>query len=144
MSYNVRVTGFTDGSTSFSGNSGGAHAKSGTIDGPRVINRMVENDAGAIIDLDGTGAASLVPPLIETNFIFSGDNPGDHAQYTNLIALKGRHGTLTAVIPGAVGYTTKTAPARLIDVTGTWEGTHQPGIANWLAVKAVWQLKDFF
>jgi len=66
------------------------------------------------------------------------------AQYTNLIALKGKHGTLTAVIPGAVGYTTKTAPARLIDVTGTWEGTHQPGIANWLAVKAVWQLKDFF
>jgi hypothetical protein len=51
---------------------------------------------------------------------------------------------LTAVIPGAVGYTTKTAPARLIDVTGTWEGTHQPGVANWLAVKAVWQLKDFF
>jgi hypothetical protein len=109
-----------------------------------VINRMVENDAGAIIDLDGTGAASLVPPLIETNFIFSGDDPGDHAQYTNLIALKGKHGTLTAVIPGAVGYTTKTAPARLIDVTGTWEGTHQPGVANWLAVKAVWQLKDFF
>jgi hypothetical protein len=103
MSYNVRVTGFTDGSTTFSGNSGGAHAKSGTIDGPRVINRMVENDAGAIIDLDGTGAASLVPPLIETNFIFSGDDPGDHAQYTNLIALKGKHGTLTAVIPGAVG-----------------------------------------
>ena len=144
MSYNVRVTGFTNGTTTFSGNSGGAHAKSGTIDGPKVINRMVENDAGAIIDLDGTGAAALVPPIIETNFIFSGDDPGDHAQYTNLITLKGKHGTLTAVIPGAVGYTTKTAPARLIDVTGTWEGTHQPGVANWLAVKAVWQLKDFF
>ena len=74
-------------------------------------------------------------------------NAGPHphrTQYTNLIALKGKHGTLTAVIPGAVGYTTKTAPARLIDVTGTWEGTHQPGVANWLAVKAVWQLKDFF
>ena len=144
MSYNVRVTGFTNGTTTFSGNSGGAHAKSGTIDGPKVINRMVENDAGAIIDLDGTGAAALVPPIIETNFIFSGDDPGDHAQYTNLITLKGKHGTLTAVIPGAVGYTTKTAPARLIEVTGEWEGTHLPGIANWLAIKAVWQLKDFF
>jgi len=144
MSYQGRVSIFTDGSTTFTDATGGVHTKSGTIDGPRVINRMVENDAGAIIDLDGTGAASLVPPIIEQNYIFAGDHPGDMAQYVNLMALKGKHGTLTAVIPGAVGYTTKTAPARLIEVTGQWEGAYRPGVAVWLAVKATWQLKDFF
>jgi hypothetical protein len=64
MTYNIRVATFTDGSTTFTATpANGVNVKSGSADGPRVITHMVENDAGTIIDLDGTGAATLVPPL---------------------------------------------------------------------------------
>ena len=142
--YHVRITSFTDGATTFTGNTINVHAKSGSADGPKVVAHMAENDAGAIIDLDGTGAATLVPPIIEANFIFNGAHPNDNPQLTNLYALKGRHGTLAGVIPGASSYVNVNAPARLIDIVSTWDGAYRAGAQAWIAVKVVWQLKGFF
>jgi hypothetical protein len=54
---------------------------------------------GTIIDLDGTGAATLVPPIVEQNLIFTGAHPDAHTQYKNLMTLKGKHGTFNGWIP---------------------------------------------
>lgn len=142
--YHVRITSFTDGATTFTGNTTNVHAKSGSADGPEVVHHMVRNDAGAIIDLDGTGAATLVPPIIEANFIFNGAHPNDNPQLTNLYALKGKHGTLAGVIPEASSYINVNAPARLIEIQSTWDGAYRAGAQAWIAVKVVWQLKGFF
>lgn len=144
MTYNIRVATFTDGVTTFTAMpANGVNVKSGSADGPRVITHMVENDAGAIIDLDGTGAATLVPPIVEQNLIFTGNHPDAHTQYKNLMTLKGEHGTFNGWIPNDAGNRVVSVAARLIEVTGNWEGSHKAGTANWLAVKAVWQLKGF-
>ncbi len=52
--YNLRVRSFSDGNTTFTAE-GAVHTKRTSADGPRVISHMTENEAGAIIDLDGTG-----------------------------------------------------------------------------------------
>lgn len=144
MTYNIRVATFTDGVTTFTATpANGVNVKSGSADGPRVITHMVENDAGTIIDLDGTGAATLVPPIVEQNLIFTGNHPDAHTQYKNLMTLKGKHGTFNGWIPNDAGNRVVSVAARLIEVTGNWEGSHKAGTANWLAVKAVWQLKGF-
>ena len=144
MTYNIRVATFTDGSTTFTATpANGVNVKGGSADGPRVITHMVENDAGTIIDLDGTGAATLVPPLVEQNLIFTAAHPDAHTQYKNLMTLKGKHGTFNGWIPNDAGNRVVSVAARLIEVTGNWEGSHKAGTSNWLAVKAVWQLKGF-
>jgi len=143
MSYNFRVKSFSDGSTTFDGSAAGVNAKTGSADGPTVIPRMVANDAGAIIDLDGTGPATLVPPIVTASYISVAANPDAHAQYKNLMALKGKHGTLTGHIPGASANVTKTVAARLIEVTANWDGAHRIGKSSWLAFTAKWQLKGF-
>lgn len=35
------------------------------------------------------------------------------------------------------------AAARLIEVTGDWEGANRYGVTSWLPITATWQLKDF-
>lgn len=142
MTYNIRVVTFTDGATTFTTAATGVSVKDGSADGPRIIHHMVENDAGAIIDLDGTGMATRVPPLVEQNLIFRADHPDGHTQYKNLMSLKGAHGTFTGYIPQASGNRSVSVPARLVDVVGNWQPPHTPGVSSWLAVKAVWQFKE--
>lgn len=144
MSYNVRVKSFSDGSTTFDAAASGVYVKSGSAGGPQVLARMPVNDAGAIVDLDGTGAAALMPPVIEQSIIFVAAHPDGHTQYKNLIALLGRHGTFIGHVPGASTNTVKTAAARLMEVDANWDGAHRIGAESWLAVKAKWQLKGFF
>ena len=144
MSYNVKVKTFSDGSTTFDATAAGVHITDGSADGPEVISRIETNDAGAIVDLDGTGAAALRPPLIKQSLRFVAANPAAHTQYNNLIALKGKYGTFTGVIPTAGGETTKTAAARLVDVRGNWRGRHKTGQASYMVIEAEWQLEALF
>jgi hypothetical protein len=142
---------FTDGSTTFSivffGESSSLPVRvepSANIGGPDVLVRIQANDAGAIIDLDGTGAASLVPQKLSFTFRFTAANPAAHTQYDNLIALKGKHGTLSGRVYGSSGRTTYTAPARLIEITGNAEGMQYLNKPSYLIATATWQLKDFW
>ena len=144
MSYNVRVKTFSDGSITFDATAAGVHVESGSADGPEVIGRIERNDAGAIIDLDGSGAAALAPPLVKQSLRFVAANPAAHAQYNNLVALKGKYGTFSGVIPTASGETTKTAYARLMSVEGSWRGAHATGRKSYMVIEAEWQLEDFF
>lgn len=144
MSYNVRVKTFSDGSVTFDATAAGVHIADSPVDGPEVIERIKTNDAGAIIDLDGTGHAALKPPRVKQALRFTAANPAAHTQYNNLIALNGHYGTFVGVIPTATGETTKTAPARLVEVSGNWRGRHKTGQPSFMVLEAVWQLEDFF
>lgn len=144
MSYNVKVKTFSNGSITFDATAAGVYQESGSADGPEVIDHIERNDAGAIIDLDGTGVAGLAPPRIKFSFRFLASNPAGHTQYNNLIALKGHYGTFTGVIPTAAGETTKSAPARLMAVEATWRGRHKTGQQSFMVVDAEWQLEGFF
>jgi hypothetical protein len=147
--YDIKIYRFSDGATTFEVSADpdarpGVFIKDGTADAPRVVTHIVENDAGAIVDLDGTGPATLVPPEITMNFIFIAAHPAAQAQYANLVALTGKHGTLTGKIPGPTDSQLVTAPARLISVKGKIDGAHRVATENWLPVTAVWQLKGFW
>ena len=142
-SYHGRVRQFTNGVTTFDTLAVEVHTKGGSIDGPEIITHIVRNAAGAIIDLDGTGPATRVPPVWVQSFIFRGNHPDDHAQYKNLIKLKGEHGTLTVAVPQASATQLLTATARLIKVSGNWEGAHRAGTEHWIPITAEWQLKTF-
>lgn len=144
MSYNVIIRSFSNGSITFDATAAGVRIESGSADGPIVKDRIEENDAGAIIDLDGTGVAGLTPPRVKQSFRFVAANPAAHTQYNNLMALKGHYGTFTGGIPGASGETVKDAPARLMKVEGVWRGRHQAGKASYMVIDAEWQLEDFF
>lgn len=140
--YNGYVRTFSNGATTFDAINAGCHQKGGSADGPKVIARMTENDAGAIIDLDGTGPAALAPGVVKIHFIFVAANPNAHSQYQNLVKLKGAHGTLTMGLGRASDVIVYSAPARLIEVTGEWEGANRYGVQSWLPITAIWQLKD--
>lgn len=144
MSYNVKIKTFTNGAITFDATAAGVYQESGSADGPEVIERIERNDAGAIIDLDGTGAAGLAPPRIKFSLRFLASNPAGHTQYNNLVALKGHYGTFTGVIPGAASETTKTAPARLMKVEGVWRGRHKIGQQSYMVAEVEWQLEGFF
>lgn len=144
MSYNVKVKTFSDGSITFDATAAGVWQESGSADGPEVMARIERNDAGAIVDLDGTGPAALVPPRIKYSFRFLAANPAGHTQYNNLIALKGKYGTFTGAIPTANGETARTAAARLLDVKATWRGRHKTGQQSYMVAEAEWQLEDLF
>jgi len=141
--YNGYVRTFSNGVTTFDASDAGVHQKGGSADGPKVVTHLVENDAGALVDLDGTGMATLVPGQVKINFLFTGANPNAHTQYQNLIKLKGAHGTLTMGVGRAADVMVYSAAARLIEVTGDWEGANRYGVTSWLPVTATWQLKDF-
>lgn len=140
--YNGTVRTFSNGATTFDAINAGVHQKGGNADGPQVVAHIVENDAGALVDLDGTGSATLVPGQVTANFIFVGAHPNAHTQYQNLVKLKGEHGTLTMGVGRASDTIIYSAPARLIEVTGNWEGANRYGESSWLPVSATWQLKD--
>lgn len=144
MTYQVTLASMTDGSTTFDATAAGVHVKDGPAQGPDVVTHIERNEAGAMIDLDGTGAATLVPPLMTFNLIFSAAYPSAHTQYGNLEALKGKHVTLTARIPTNVSYLTKTAPARVMDIRGNWRPPFKAGTQSMIAVAVDIQLKDFF
>lgn len=141
--YNGVVRTFSNGVTTFDTVNTGVHVKSGSAGGPEVVHHMVRNDAGAIIDLDGTGPATVVPPVVEQTFIFNGAHPNAHTQLQNLVKLKGAHGTLTMGVGRASDTVIYSAPARLIEVEGDWEGANRYGVASWIVISAKWQLKDF-
>lgn len=140
--YNGYVRSFSNGVTTFDTVNVGVSVKGGKLDGPEVVAHMERNDAGAIIDLDGTGPATLVPPIWEQSYIFSGSYPDNNPQYKNLIKLKGEHGTLTIAIPRASDVQLLTATARLIEVTGAWDGANRMGTTSWFPITARWQLKS--
>lgn len=141
--YNVRIRSFSDGNTTFTAD-GNVYTKRTSGDAPRVISRIAENEAGAIIDLDGSGPATLVPPIITADFILVGANPAAHTQYANLVKLTGLHGTLTGILPGVSANQLVTAPARLLSVTTVADGAQRIGATSWLPVTAMWQLKGFW
>ncbi len=140
--YNGTVRTFSNGTTTFDAVNPGVHQKGGNADGPKVVAHIVENDAGALVDLDGTGAATLVPGQVKIDFIFAASNPNGHTQYQNLVKLKGEHGTLTMGVGRASDTLVYSAAARLIEVTGNWEGANRYGVDSWLPVTATWQLKE--
>ncbi len=144
MTYNVKIKTFSNGSITFDATAAGVHIESGSAGGPEVIDHIETNDAGAIVDLDGTAAAGLKPPRVKQSLRFVAANPAAHTQYNNLINLKGQYGTFTGVIPTASGETTKTAPARLMEVDGNWRGRHKTGQSSYMVIDAEWQLEDFF
>lgn len=143
MSYTLRIASFSDGSTTFDATAAGVSVKDGPAEGPAVITHLATNDAGAIIDLDGTGPATLVPPLMTFNLIFDAANPAAHAQFNNLVALKGKHGTFTGRLPGASSNSTSSAAARLVEIRGTWQPPFKIGTFSRLVVAVDFQLKGF-
>lgn len=144
MTYQVTLTSLTDGSTTFDATAAGVHVKDGPAQGPDVKTHLEINDAGAIIDLDGTGPATLAPPLMTFNLIFSAAYPSAHAQFNNLEALKGKHVTFTGRTPTAVAYLTQVAPARVMDVRGNWRPPFKAGTQSLIAVAVDIQLKELF
>lgn len=143
MTYNLRVKTFVAGATTFeTGASQGCYVMRGSADGPRIVNRMVELPTGAIHDLDGTSDAARTPPVVWQEFSFRAANPAGHTQYRNLVAMVGKHGTLTMGAPGAAGETTVSVAARLLPLKGTWEAPFRQGSANELVIRAEWQLKQ--
>lgn len=70
--YNGYVRTFSNGVTTFDASDAGVHQKGGSADGPKVVTHLVENDAGALVDLDGTGMATLVPGQVKINFLLPG------------------------------------------------------------------------
>ncbi len=143
MTYQVTLTSLTDGSTTFNAEAAGVHVKDGPAQGPDVVTHIERNEAGALIDLDGTGAATLVPPLMTFNLIFSAAYPSAHAQFNNLEALKGKHVTFTGRTPTSSSYLTQVAPARVMDVRGNWRPPFKAGTQSMIAVAVDIQLKDF-
>ena len=143
MTYQVTLTSLTDGSTTFDATAAGVHVKDGPAQGPDVVTHIERNEAGAMIDLDGTGAATLVPPLMTFNLIFSAAYPSAHTQFNNLEALKGKHVTFTGRTPTNVAYLTQTAPARVMDIRGSWKPPFKAGTQSMIAVAVDIQLKDF-
>ncbi len=143
MSYALRIASLTDGSTTFDATAAGVSVKDGSADGPGVVTHIVTNDAGTIIDLDGTGPATLVPPLLTYNLIFDAANPAAQVQYQNLVALKGKHVTFTGRLPGAGSYSTSTAAARVMDVRGNWQPPFKIGTASRIPIAVDIQLKAF-
>jgi hypothetical protein len=141
VSYNFRITSFTDGVTTFDATAAGVESKDGDARGPEAMTRIAFNDAGAIVDLDGTGNGAVRPPVVEHNFIFTADHPDGHAQYKNLLKLINHHGTLSVRIPNASSSTVKTVAARLISVEGRWQPPHKAATRSWLPITAKWQLK---
>lgn len=148
--YQCLFKSFTDGSTTFTVLYTGQAAPlpvrvdaSPNLGGPDVLIRMATNDAGAIIDLDGTSAAALMPPQLTFTFRFVNTAPDAHTQYDNLIALKGKHGTFTGWVHSVDDHASFTAPARLIDVNGAAQGIQYMGAPSYFIVNATWQLKDF-
>lgn len=143
MTYQIRPVSMTDGSTTFDATAAGVHVKDGPAQGPDVVTHIERNDAGALIDLDGTGPATLVPPLMTFNFLFTAAHPAAHAQYENLEKLKGKHVTFTGHTPTQSAYLTRIAPARVMDVRGTWRPPFKAGTASTIAVAVDIQLKGF-
>lgn len=143
--YNIQLYQFTDGATTFTATSAnGVYVEpSPNVGGPDVLARMETNAAGAIIDLDGTAPAALIPPKLTFNMRFVASYPNNHTQYENLIALKGHHGTLTGRVPGVGYYPEFTVAARLIEVEGSARGYQRLNTESFLVVRAVWQLKGF-
>ncbi len=143
MSYALRIASLSDGMTTFDATAAGVSVKDGSADGPRVIAHIVENDAGALIDMDGTGIATLVPPLMTYNLIFDAANPAAQAQYRNLVTLKGKHVTFVGRLPGASSYSTYSAPGRVMEVRGSWQPPFKSATASRIPVSLDIQLKDF-
>lgn len=143
MTYQVTLNSFYDGSTTFDATAAGVHVKDGPADGPGVITHMEVNDAGAIIDLDGTGPATLYPPRMTFNLIFAAAHPNAHAQYVNLETLKGKHGTLMVIVPSLTVDIYYSAPARLVDVRGRWNPPFKRATTSHIPVTVEFQLKDF-
>lgn len=101
--WNVQISSFVanTGGTTFNAEATGVRVEpSGNVGGPGVIFRSITNQAGAIVDQDGTADADLTPPRLTFNFRFVADNPAGHTQYQNLIALKGRYGTFNGKVFG--------------------------------------------
>lgn len=142
MTYNVRVRSFTSGGVVFETGEGvGCYVARGSADGPVVVRRIVVLPTGALHDLDGTADAAKTPPELWQELVFRAAHPAGHAQYANLIALIGRHGTLVVGRPGATGETPVSVAARLWSVEGSWEAPYRVGTANEVVVRATWQLK---
>lgn len=143
--YNIQLYQFGDGTTMFTAlRANGVYVEpSATIGGPDVMVRIETNTAGAIIDLDGTAPAALIPPRLTFNMRFVATYPSTHTEYENLITLKGKHGTLRGRVYTAGGYTEYTVAARLVEVEGSARGFQRQGTESFLVAKAVWQLKGF-
>lgn len=141
--YNGYIRTFSNGVTTFDTANPGVHQKTGSVNGPTPIPHIVTNEAGAIIDLDGTGPAPVAPGLVTAEFIFTASNPNGHTQYQNLVKLLGAHGTLTMGVGQAASVLVLTVAARLIEMTGSWQGANRLGTESWLTpVRVTWQLKE--
>lgn len=142
MSYNFRVKTFVTAAGTFTvGAAQGCYVEQGSADGPVVVNRMTVLGTGAIHDMDGTGEAALVPPVVWQDIVFQGANPGAHTQYNNLMTVKGWYGILTVEVAGASAQVAQAVAARLVKVEGSWEAPWAVGRFNTLTVRAHWQLK---
>ena len=143
--YNIQLYQFGDGTTMFTAlRANGVYVEpSATIGGPDVMVRIETNTAGAVIDLDGTAPAALIPPRLTFNMRFVATYPNNHTEYENLIALKGKHGTLRGRVGGVGYYPEFTVAARLVEVEGSARGVQLMNTESFLVVKAVWQLKGF-
>lgn len=145
-SQNLLVVSFVvAGATTFTVSAaGGVYVEKGYAGGPKVVDRILTLPTGAIHDLDGTDAAALTPPAVWWDLLFEAAHPGAHTQYSNLLALVGRHGTLTAKLLNATTGVNYAAPARLKPLDGSWEAPMRTATQHWLTIKATWQLKDFW
>lgn len=143
--YNFLINVFDDGETVFDAEAADVRVEApATVGGPDVETHIVTNDAGAIIDLDGTGPATIIPPKVTFKFRFIAATPSAHSQYNNLMAMKGHHGTIIGKLHGpGISEDWVTAPARLIEVDGNARGLNMHGKQSVLVVTATWQLKDF-
>jgi hypothetical protein len=144
MSWNVKVATFVVGATTFNAEAAGVGVEGGSAAGPRLAKRIEVTPWGAVHDMDGTDDGKLIWPQVWNDFVFYSATSAQHTQYENLMALVGKHGTLTVKIRTASTTIVKTATARQMPVPedAQWTAPFVTNAPNWLMVRGVWQLKS--
>jgi hypothetical protein len=141
--WNLKITSFVVGATTFNAKASGVYVLGGRASGADVLNRIERLPYGGIHDLDGTNDAPKTPPEIWNDFLFVGTAPYAHAEYSDLIDLEGKHGTLIFEIPTSGAPAASSALARLLKTEGEWQPPYMTAKTNWLIIRATWQLKAF-
>jgi hypothetical protein len=140
--WNYKVALFSDGVTFFDAKASGVYVQAGEAGGLRMVNRVEVLPWGVLHDLDGTNDAATVLPVIWNDFYFTSNSPYNHPEYSNLLGLVGKHGTLTLEIPTVGSPNQWTASARMLDPEGEWRPPYRSNTPNTLKIRAYWQLKS--
>jgi hypothetical protein len=138
---NFRVSSFVSGATTFNAEASGVYVLEGSAVTQEILERVIVLPYGGVHDLDGSDDGVVYPGKLTQRFFFAGVSPIAHAEYSSLLALMNKSGTLTLKIPASSSTNTYTVTARLLRPEGDWRPPYRQGARNHLYITATWQLK---